>query len=330
MNTFIQRFKPIGVALLLLAVLPAAPAAASQFVDVLLPGAHVALRANGNGEAMLYYTKGAGAGARHVFVRGAINARFPTRGAKQVHFKLDYSGGYRETGHALWKTFRNECRPYDGPDLTKSVAACTAPDGSYWAVQEWRVALPDLGFPPWTVRQRSFDLRISHWTEPAAQLEVHADWIYGGRFHEVFGRATYRGKPIYGFQSTARGEPTDNFGRLIYLDTANSKYGPGWRRENSFLPHRPTGVFCYGFYKRDPRVGGYAMPPNYNGGRRGPGHGSMYRLTIIGPGVTPDIQTVVSGLPDYNARNSSDVSYERQQNGILDQLASGGSQCHHH
>jgi hypothetical protein len=323
-----NKFKLFGLALLLLAALPSEPAAASQFVDVLPPGAHVTLRANGQGEAMLYYTKGSA--VRHVFVRGAINARFPTRGAKQVHFQLDYSGGYHATGRALWKTFRDECRSYDGPDLMKAVAKCKAPDGSYWSVQLWRVALPDLGFPPWTVRQRSFDLRISHWTEPAAQLEVHADWIYNGRFHEVFGKATYRGKPIFGYQSTSRGEPTDNFGRLIYLDTANSKYGAGWRRENSFLPHRPTGVFCYGFYKRDPRVGGYALPPHYKGGRRGPGNGSLYRLTIIGPGVTPDIQSVVSGLPDYNAHNSSEVSYEQQQNGILDQLAAGGSQCHHH
>jgi hypothetical protein len=56
----------------------------------------------------------------------------------------------------------------------------------------------------------------------------------------------------------------------------------------------------------------------------------MYRLTMIGPGVTPDVQAVVSGLPDYNSHNSSEVGYEQQQNGILDQLAAGGSQCHHH
>jgi hypothetical protein len=157
--TIMGRFTLIGLAVLLLTD---QPSAASQFVDVLLPGGHVTLRANGQGGAMLYYTKGAGTGARHVFVRGAINARFPTRGAKQVHFKPDYSGGYRATGRALWKSLRNECQAYDGPDLMKAVAKCKAPDGSYWAVQEWRVALPDPGFPPWTVRQRSFDLRISH------------------------------------------------------------------------------------------------------------------------------------------------------------------------
>jgi hypothetical protein len=324
-----KRLKPFAAAAFLLLALPAQNAAASQFVDLLHPGAHVQLRVNGSG-AMLYYTKGASGGTRHVFIRGAVNARFPTRGAKQVHFKLDYSGGYDATGQALWKTFRNECQSYDGPDLLKAVAKCNAPDGSYWAVQEWRVDLPDLGFPPWTVRQHQLDLRISHWTGDVADLEVHADWIYGGRFHEVFGRATYHGKPIYGFQSTSRGAPIDNFGRLVYLDTASSKYGAGWRRENSFLPHNPTGVFCYGFYKRNPLVGGYAHPPHYHGGKRGPGNGSMYRLTIIGPGVTPDVQSSLDGLHDYDRDNPSDVSYEQQQNAILDRLAAGGKQCHQH
>jgi hypothetical protein len=329
MNNIIKGSRAVWGAALLLLLLPAHKAAASQFVDSLAPGAHIQLRVNSSG-AMLYYTKGAGGAQRHVFVRGAINARFPTRGAKQVHFKLDYSGGYNATGRALWKSFQNECQPYDGPDLMKAVAKCKAPDGSYWAVQQWRVQLPDLGFPPWTVRQRSFDLRISHWTGDLAQLEVHSDWIYAGRFHEVFGRASYHGKPIFGFQSDSRGAPTDNFGRLVYLDTANSKYGRGWRRENSFLPHNPTGVFCYGFYKHNPLTGGYAHPPHYRGGKRGPGKGSMYRLTIIGPGVTPDVQSVTTGLKDFNRSNPSDVSYEQQQNAILDQLAAGGKQCHHH
>jgi hypothetical protein len=326
MNTIIGRFKPVAVALAVLAA--PAQATASQFVDTLGPGERFSLRVNDKGQAMVYYSKGSG--MRHVLVRGAINARHPARTSKQVHFKLDYSGGWRTTGRALWKTFPNLCQPYDGPALTKAVATCKAPDGSYWALQEWRVDLPDLGFPPWTVRQRSLQLRVSHWTEPAAKLEVYVDWVYAGRFHEVFGRATYRGNPIFGFQSTSRGAPIDNFGRLIYLDTLNSSYGRGWRRENSFLPHRPTGVFCYGFFRRDPRVGGYTLPPRYSGGRRGPANGSSYRLTIIGPGVTPDVQAVVSGLEGYDRRDANDVSYEQQQNAVLDRLAAGGRHCHHH
>jgi hypothetical protein len=269
MNAQLRGPRRLLVALLLVLVAVLTPdAVASQFVDVLPPGVQVTLKADGAGRAMLYYS--APSGARHLLVRGAINARYPSRTQRQVHFQLDYSGGWRTTRQALWKTFPDGCAAYDGPALVKAVATCKAPDGSYWAAQEWRVALPDLGFPPWTVRQRSFELHVSHWTGPIADLEAHTDWVYGGRFHEVFGRASYKDRPIYGFQSTARGEPTDNFGRLIYLDTFNSRYGPGWRRENSFLPHRPTGVYCYGFFRHDPRVGGYAVPPGYRGGRRGP------------------------------------------------------------
>jgi hypothetical protein len=173
---------------------------------------------------------------------------------------------------------------------------------------------PDFGVPPWTVRQRSFSLRVSHWTV-VARLEVYTDWIYAGRFHEVFGRASYRGRPVYGFSSTSRGAPTDGYGRLVYLDTFGSAWGPGWRRENAFLPHRPTGVFCAGFYRR---------------GGRGPGNGRRYRLTLMGPGVTPDVAVTVPGLHDFRRGNSADVAYEAQQNRTLDRLAAGGRWCHRH
>jgi hypothetical protein len=29
------------------------------------------------------------------------------------------------------------CGPYDGPVLPNVIAACTAPDGTYWAAQQW-------------------------------------------------------------------------------------------------------------------------------------------------------------------------------------------------
>jgi hypothetical protein len=32
-------------------------------------------------------------------------------------------------------------------------------------------------------------------------------------------------------------------------------YGRGWRRENSFVTTKGTGVFCYGFYRHDPTSG---------------------------------------------------------------------------
>ena len=67
----------------------------------------------------------------------------------------------------------------------------------------------------------------------------------------------------------------------MYLDTLNSAYGPGWRRENSFLVHTGTGVFCYGLYPHDPYPGYPAV------GRRPEGKGERYRATAIGPWRRP-------------------------------------------
>ena len=58
----------------------------------------------------------------------------PDPGRKQVEFKLDYSGGYGTYKRDVWKTFKDACRPYDGPDLQWFVAGCKAADGSYWAL----------------------------------------------------------------------------------------------------------------------------------------------------------------------------------------------------
>ena len=69
-------------------------------------------------------------------------------------------------------------------------------------------------------------------------------------------RSPTAANPVYGFRSTPTGVPLDSHGRNIYLDTLNSAYGPGWRRENSFLSHRPTGVFCYGLYRHGGRPPG--------------------------------------------------------------------------
>jgi hypothetical protein len=158
---------------------------------------------------------------------------------------------------------------------------------------------------------------------------VWTDWIYGGRFHEVFGKYSYDGQPVYGFRATRTGAPTDAYGRLIYLDTYNSRYGRGWRRENSFLAHRPTGIWCYGFYQFDPMR--YPHPPGLKASApRGPGNGEKYRLSAEGPGVTPDVSVVVPGLHDYNPNDPADVDYERQQNAILDSILGVDKLCRHH
>jgi hypothetical protein len=302
----LQRAATLCATALVVVALPQV-ASASQFIDVVRHHVPVTLKVDRAGQAMVYYAK---AGARHVLLSGAVNARQPNRSVPQVHFRLDYSGGGK-----LWKHFRSSCGAYDGPRLPFLVAACHAPDGSYWAVQEWMVDIPDFGVTPFTARQRSFSIRVSHWSGPTAALEVHTKWIYGNRWQEVFGRATYLGQPVYGFRSTSQGAPTDQYGRLIYLDSLGSPYGPGWQRVNSFLPHRPNGVFCVGIY---PYL------------HHRPANGSHYRETLVGPGVTPDVQVTVPGLHKFRRGNAADQAYEAQQNAILDRLTAGAPWCHQH
>jgi hypothetical protein len=183
----------------------------------------------------------------------------------------------------------------------------------YWAAI-LRRTLPNLDGRPQRGRGAR-ELHLSHWSGPIATLEAWTDWVYGGRYHHLFGRLTYAGKPVYGFSASRVGSPLDGYGRNIYVDTFDSRYGKGWRRENAFLAHRPTGVFCYGFYRFS---------------SRGPGNGAMYRLTASGPGGTPDVSITIAGLHDYNPNSSTDVAYERQQNALQDSIAGADKKCHVH
>ena len=286
-----------------LALVYAADASASQLIDRDASGVRLAV--NAQGEALLTYR--AHGGVQHVRAWGAINARYPNPQLPQVQFRKDYSG-------RAWLGFHNACRAYSGPRLAFFVTGCTAPDGSYWAVQSWRRTLPNFDARP-RPGLGARELHLSHWSGETATLEAWTDWVYGGRYHHLFGRLTYGGRPVYGFSATRVGSPTDNYGRNVYVDTFDSRYGKGWRREDAFLVHRPTGIFCYGFYPFTPR---------------GPGNGAKYRLTVVGPGVTPDVSVVVPGLPDYDRNNTADVAYERQQNALLDSIRGVDKKCRAH
>jgi hypothetical protein len=321
------RYRPVVfVSALAIAATVAAPASASQLITRGVNSVQLAV--NNKGEALVSYMR-PGGHVQHVLAWGAMNARQPNRSLRQYRFKLDYSGGWRKYRRTYWKSFGKTCGAYDGPALVWQVKACKAPDGSYWALQQWQVQLPNLGFTPWTTGLRQWELHLSHWTGSLARLEVWQDWVYSGRFHHLFGRYTYMGHPIHGFGSTLYGAPTDGYGRLIYLDTHNSAYGPGWRRENSFLPHKSSGVFCYGFFKHNSGTGGYRHPPHFSG-MRPKGNGDMYRITAVGPGVTPDVMWAGQGLHDFNARNPGDVAYEQAMNAQLDSILSGDRLCRQH
>jgi hypothetical protein len=252
---------------------------------------------------------------RRVLVWGAIGARLPAAGVRQVRFRYDYAGGWGKYRRAYWSGFRNRCRAYDGPPLAHLVAACKAPDGSYWALQRWQRRLPLLGFAPWRADQSAWELHVSHWTGPLARLEVSPNWTYAGSFEGVFGRLTYLGFPVHGFSTTAAGNPRDRYGRNLYIDTLNSAYGRGWHRESGIVAHRPTGTFCHSFVPQRP-------PPGYpSRDLRPAGRGDRHRVTVMGPGVTPVIQWQGTGLGKFNARRDAEF------NRLFDDVMAGDNIC---
>jgi hypothetical protein len=264
----VRRISLLLVLVLSAAAALASTAGASQLIDRNAQG--VKLSVDAKGEALITYT--AAGKVHHVLAWGAVNAIAPTRSRPQVAFKLDYAGGWGKYHTDYWKTFKGTCGAYDGPALAWKVTACKAPDGSYWALQSWQRDLPDYGLAP-NAAQSAWELRLSHWTGALPVLSIHMGWAWA-QWDRLFGSFTYAGSPVFGFAATSVGNPLDTFGRNIYVDTFDSAYGSGWKRENSFLTHTGTGSFCYSFNPH---------------GSHPSGKGSKYRATVEGPGVTPDV-----------------------------------------
>ena len=138
-----MRYVPF-VLTVAVACMFAATANASQLID---RNAHdVRLAVDAKGEALITYT--AGGKVKHVLAWDAVNAIAPTHARAQVAFRLDYAGGWGKSRTESWKTFGDRCGAYDGPPLAWKVAACKAPDGSYWALQSWQRMLPNYGGLP--------------------------------------------------------------------------------------------------------------------------------------------------------------------------------------
>jgi hypothetical protein len=262
------RYRIAFTLAFLVAASAALPGTASASEAIARNATHVRLAVNRNNLALLTYRSGGR--LHHTLAWGAINARTPTRGLRQVSFRLDYSGGWGSRRKDLWRGFHNACGPYQGPELAYVVAACTAPDGSHWIVQKWRRLLPPFGVRP-SFAQRAVEMHLSHWSGDIPEFVVKVDWVYK-RYDHIYGWLKYKGKGVYGFKSSRYGSPLDNWGRNVFVDTYDSRYGRGWKRENGFLTHRSSGGFCYGFYPH---------------GNRPVGKGQDYRATVMGPGVTP-------------------------------------------
>jgi len=256
----VLRRSIVSLLLAATAAILAAPAPASNRIGVAAQDVSLKVLADSNTAVLVYQSKGR---TRVVSACCAVNARFPSPSSPQFELKVNYN--------AVAKP--GFCGQYDGPALMWVVAACKAPDGSYWVAQNWQRALPNQGRAP-TPAQAEPELRLSHFKGPLAAFTIKQDWAYRGQWDHFYGSLTYLGKPMHGFKTDRFGAPLDKYGALIYVDTFNSKYGAGWRRDNSWVTHKPTGVFCT------------VMTPR---GGRPAGTGQAYRATVVGPGVLPDL-----------------------------------------
>jgi hypothetical protein len=310
----LKRALPVALAVLVLA--PAAHA--SDRIGLNASNVRLAVSRDGARALVTFRAQGR---TRHVLAWGAVNALPPSETVSQVRFKIDWTGGWETYGRTVWQTFGNACRPYDGPWLAGLLAACQAPDGSYWAVQQWQPNLPHRGLAPYRQEQIDWELDLSHWSGPIAELELHADWAFGGEAHNLFGRLTYGGVPVHGFHTVkGSGGPADRYGRSLYIDTLDSAYGAGWKRETSIVFRNPTGVFCYSFWPtHDASLPGSPARPA--------GHGKAYRLWVQGPGVTPNLLGEVRDPGRWDPGNAAKVQYEAEMKALQLQLSQGDGFC---
>lgn len=290
------------LAVAVLALAPSAPSASGSTLLQRNPTGTVTLKVDRSGIALV--TIPLRGRIQHVLAWGAVNT---SRG----RLRLDFSGGMA-TGRAVtWQTLRDACRPYRGPrfpGFELVTTACTAPDNSHWAVQEYIRIKPNYGG---TTGKR--EVRLAHWRGEVAKLEVYADWSKYGptpdtRYPHLFGLYTYRGKGVAVGKATTMGVPLDDLGRNLYLDSLNPDYGfeagtQTWRRVNGFLANRPLGQYCFEIGpKRNATV---ALGRDY----AGISTVNRYRFTVIGPGVTPDLRVYFDGPP-----SPFDQAFEDQMN----------------
>jgi hypothetical protein len=280
------------------------------------------IKVNKRGFALVQYTREDGK-RRNFLFWNAVNAVANTdEGRPQVKFKIDYAGGwgaFRKANYA--KTFRNACKPYDGPGLFGFVAGCKAPDGSYWALQNWVRLEPMRGFAAFTKKHTDVELHISHWKGALPVLDVWPNWTYGGGDQGFFGRLTYDGKAVYGTRSPSP-TVTDPFARNVYIDTLDSIYGRGWKRDTAINTHKRNGAFCYTFFVARPPLGYPGTKGGYPSDEpRGPGLGDRHRITVMGPGVTPVLRWEAARLGPYDPVRDSTI------NRVFDDVLNGDGHC---
>ncbi len=122
----------------------------------------------------------------------------------------------RAAGRARWPTTSaspTAARRTPGPQLPFQIAACDAPDGSHWALQQWSRLWKNYGGD-----SAPAELYISHWRGNIGELQIQTDYSYHGKHQHLWGSFTFHDRPVFGTKWTKSGVPMDKQGRNIYVD----------------------------------------------------------------------------------------------------------------
>jgi hypothetical protein len=149
------------------------------------------------------------------------------------------------------------------------------------AMQFGTYALPTIGdvsFNGWPILQA--EPRWSKFSPGGYQ-----GYLQGRHFEYLFGSFTYAGVGVWG-PGDRGGNPTNQFGRNVYIDTWYADYGPGWRRVVGVLTQKPNGTYCYEF-----------SPKGGSNGKTGVSKRGVYSVTVQGPGIAPDARQYFTAPP---------------------------------
>jgi hypothetical protein len=178
----------------------------------------------------------------------------------------------------------------------------------------WQRVQPLRGVAAFRPDQMAYELHLSHWSKPLAELKVSPNWTYGASLQGLFGQLLYEGKPVFGSRTPSRSKSDPN-ARIFYIDTFNSAYGPGWKRDGAKVTHIRSGGFCYSFAPLPAPPAGYPSVPTVSG------LGERHRVTVMGPGVTPDVQWEGAALGVF------DPEADAVFNELFDRMLAGDEAC---
>ena len=222
----------------------AAPAPASQLVGS-TPGRHAARRRAATRCGLHEEQRR----QRTVLVDGRTERPAAVAARPQVEFAATTPAAARRVARRRRvRVPRAAAGPTTVPALAMLVAACKAPDGSYWALPALAARSSRCAASRRSDRARSGrSCTSSHWTGPLPELEVSPNWTYGGRWQGLFGRLSYqrRARPRRSDALGAQRRPVRplRLHRHLQLDLRARLEARHRRRRRTSA----NGAFCFSF-----------------------------------------------------------------------------------